>query len=253
LISKKGIKVKETFFATLSIDTIDYEYSENVYIIEGVNELGGNNQIYGWIFLDSLAESVIDTLDPTPVYPYSKLYANYYPSNDESLFSIDDTLFIHYRPNFTNYNDSYYSADYKIIRNYGLSSFSRYYSYNQQGFSEKYQATDYGWADVEDEKNNALRTFSLSQNYPNPFNPSTTIKYSIASQKTPLSGGAWGGFVTLKIYDILGQEVATLVNKEQNAGNYEVKFDANELTSGIYFGRLTSGSFTKSIKMLLVR
>jgi type IX secretion system substrate protein len=90
--------------------------------------------------------------------------------------------------------------------------------------------------------------FSLSQNYPNPFNPSTIIKYSIPSnQKNRV-------FVTnLEVFNILGQNVSTLVNQIQKAGDYEVKFDASGLTSGIYFCRLTNGSFNKSIKMLFVR
>jgi len=104
------------------------------------------------------------------------------------------------------------------------------------------------------ENNNQLPTvFSLEQNYPNPFNPSTTIKYSIPSIKTSLLGGVGGGFVTLKIYDILGCELATLVNEYQKSGNYEVNFDATQLTSGVYFYRLQSGSFVDSKKMILIK
>ena len=92
--------------------------------------------------------------------------------------------------------------------------------------------------------------FVLFQNYPNPFNPSTTIKYSI-----PLVGTSRGvsPHVILKIFDILGREVVTLVNKEQSAGNYEIQFDASELTSGSYFYRITSGEFSESKKMILLR
>jgi len=83
--------------------------------------------------------------------------------------------------------------------------------------------------------------------YPNPFNTSTIIKYSIPSIQ------AGGGFVTLKIYDILGREVITLVNEKQNAGNYEVNFNAKNLSSGIYYYRLKSGSFVESKKMVLLK
>ncbi len=93
--------------------------------------------------------------------------------------------------------------------------------------------------------------FSLSQNYPNPFNPVTTIKYSIP--ESPLSGGVRGGLVTLKIYDILGREVATLVNKQQSAGNYEVKFDASNLASGIYLYKLQAGEFSSVKKLILMK
>jgi len=85
--------------------------------------------------------------------------------------------------------------------------------------------------------------FLLSQNYPNPFNPSTTINYSL-----PKSGN-----VTLKVFDILGQEVTTLVNEKQSAGKYEVKFDAGKLASGIYYYRISVGNFIQTKKMILMK
>ena len=85
--------------------------------------------------------------------------------------------------------------------------------------------------------------FALEQNYPNPFNPSTVIKYSIPQN----------GLVTMKIYNILGQVVETLINKEQNAGNYEVTFDASRLSSGVYIYNITTGNFTSSKKMMLLK
>ncbi|MEN8194716.1 MAG: T9SS type A sorting domain-containing protein [Bacteroidota bacterium] len=101
--------------------------------------------------------------------------------------------------------------------------------------------------------------FELEQNYPNPFNPSTTIKYTVA--KSPLLGGdgrparptSGGGLITLKVYDVLGREVATLVNKEQQPGNYEVKFNADNLNSGVYFYHLKADSFSQSRKMILLK
>ena len=91
--------------------------------------------------------------------------------------------------------------------------------------------------------------FNLLQNYPNPFNPSTTIKYSISRSTEYYSVQQ----VTLKIFDVLGREVATLVNNEQHAGNYEVNFDASGLSSGLYFYKLNSGSYSKTMKMLLLK
>ncbi len=75
--------------------------------------------------------------------------------------------------------------------------------------------------------------YSLSQNYPNPFNPSTKIRYSIADP----------GFVELKVFNAIGEEMVTLLNEYKNAGNYELDFDADELQSGIYFYRIASGNF----------
>lgn len=86
-------------------------------------------------------------------------------------------------------------------------------------------------------------SFSLSQNYPNPFNPSTTINFSVVGN----------GLVSLKVYDLLGREVATLVNEELKSGNYSYKFNAEKLTSGIYVYRLTTKTFTSTKKMMLVK
>ncbi len=98
-------------------------------------------------------------------------------------------------------------------------------------------------------KNQFPTKFSLSQNYPNPFNPSTTIKYSIPRSTEYYSVQQ----TTLKIYDVLGREVATLVNERQKPGNYEVKFNATNLVSGVYLYQLKAGSFTESKKMLLLK
>ena len=96
-----------------------------------------------------------------------------------------------------------------------------------------------------------VKEYSLSQNYPNPFNPSTTIQYSIPSVGTGLALSET--LVTLKVYDILCREVATLVNENKPVGNYEVKFDGSNLSSGIYFYTLKAGSFTETKKMLLLK
>jgi hypothetical protein len=85
--------------------------------------------------------------------------------------------------------------------------------------------------------------FSLEQNYPNPFNPSTRIKYTLPSKE----------FVVLKIFNILGKEIASLVNTEQTAGTYELDFDAFNLNSGVYFYRIEAGSYVDTKKMLLVK
>ena len=90
---------------------------------------------------------------------------------------------------------------------------------------------------------NDITSFKVNQNYPNPFNPSTTISYSIPASS----------FVALKVYDILGNEIATLVDAKKPVGSYEVKFDAVSLTSGIYFYRLQAGDFVETKKMVLLR
>ena len=98
--------------------------------------------------------------------------------------------------------------------------------------------------------------FYLAQNYPNPFNPTTKIKYTIPTPpvSSPLvKGRTKEGFVTLKVYDVLGNEIATLVNEEKPAGEYGVEFDGTGLSSGVYFYQLRAGSFVETKKMVLMK
>jgi len=105
----------------------------------------------------------------------------------------------------------------------------------------RYQTKTFTLTSVEDEI--VVNDFTLEQNYPNPFNPSTIIKYSLADQNP----------VSLKVYDVLGNEVATLVNTTQDVGAYEVNFDASNLASGLYVYTLRAGNFTSTKKMMLLK
>jgi len=93
-------------------------------------------------------------------------------------------------------------------------------------------------------------SYSLGQNYPNPFNPVTKIKFDIP-QSVILSGAK--NLVVLKVYDILGKEIQTLVNEQLQPGTYEATFDGSSLNSGIYFYRLTTEGFTETKKMLMIK
>ena len=114
-------------------------------------------------------------------------------------------------------------------------------NYNYGGsVTIKYSQTPTGIDQIE---NNIPIKYSLHQNYPNPFNPTTTISYGLTQQL----------LVTLRIYNILGQEVATLVNEEKPAGSYEVNWNASNLSSGVYLYRLKTGSFVETKKMILMK
>jgi hypothetical protein len=91
--------------------------------------------------------------------------------------------------------------------------------------------------------NETPETYSLSQNYPNPFNPVTNINFSIPKSS----------FVTLKVYDMLGREIASLVSGELTSGTYKVDFNASEITSGVYFYKIQAGDFTDTKKMILIK
>jgi hypothetical protein len=118
--------------------------------------------------------------------------------------------------------------------------------------SHTFQSECYNITEAREGENYPME-YSLSQNYPNPFNPVTIIKYSIPKLS----------FVTLKVFNVLGREVATLVDEEKPAGNYEVEFfakggptsngDAYNLTSGIYFYTIKAGEFIQTKKMVLLR
>lgn len=123
----------------------------------------------------------------------------------------------------------------------GVGGFqSTYGGGTSDGFIAKFSNIVTG---VEESLDNIPIAFTLMQNYPNPFNPSTTIKYQIPELS----------FTTIKVCDVLGNEVATLVNEEKPAGNYIVTFDASKFASGIYFYRIHAGSFVNTKKMMVIK
>ncbi len=151
--------------------------------------------------------------------------------NDQLEFTItNDTLIV----------KAYSNGDYRFK---GLA----YLGGNVQDMSVPISVS---FSDVSASDDKLPAEFSLKQNYPNPFNPATTIEYSIPVTLSPVT-------VSLVVYNILGQEVATLVNAQQPAGRYEVKFDAGSasggLSSGMYIYRIKSGSFSDSKRMMLVK
>jgi Secretion system C-terminal sorting domain len=142
--------------------------------------------------------------------------------------------------------------DISFVRGYGTSSETHKYTYTDENLNTgKYfyrlKQVDlngsYKYSDVVSATVNQPFKFDLAQNYPNPFNPSTTIKFSIPKASN----------VTLRVYNLLGQEVQTLINGFKQAGNYEIKFNARELTTGMYLYKLEAGAFSSVRKMILMK
>ena len=108
---------------------------------------------------------------------------------------------------------------------------------------------------VIEEGTDVPRQFTLDQNYPNPFNPTTVIRFSLPSQDANQAKGrvGEGSNVVLKVYDLLGREVATLVNEVKEPGSYEVTWDASGVASGVYLYKLRAGAFTETKKLILLR
>ncbi|MBK7630780.1 MAG: T9SS type A sorting domain-containing protein [Ignavibacteriales bacterium] len=140
---------------------------------------------------------------------------------------------------FTDSSFSYNVEDtLKVLEN--LKSYRKYFWKVQPTLSDGNE----GWSEIWSFTTLPLPiTFKLYQNHPNPFNPNTTISYQL-----PIACN-----VRLKIYDILGNEVATLVNEEKPSGSYNVEFTTNNLSSGIYFYRLQAGNFIETKKMILLK
>ena len=177
------------------------------------------------ILVDNFYFIVIDSMD---LFEYELWYhPKSYPPFNPVLIPFDSTFYIDQN-----------EFDIQLIaKNNGVPVDS---------FSQSFRA-DFG-LDVEYEEM-GIYDFELSQNYPNPFNPTTKIRFTI-----PVTlSGVEGSLVTLKIYDVLGNEIATLVNEEKPAENYEVDFDGNGLPSGIYFYQLKAGSFVETKKMILLK
>jgi len=101
---------------------------------------------------------------------------------------------------------------------------------------------EFGYSEVI-ELGSIVADFALDQNYPNPFNPSTTISFAIPAKS----------FVTLKVYNVLGKEVANLVNGEFESGRHSVDFNASDLASGVYYYTVSAGSYTSTKKMILMK
>ncbi|MDH3269324.1 MAG: YCF48-related protein, partial [Ignavibacteria bacterium] len=139
-----------------------------------------------------------------------------------------------------------------FVPGYGTTTETQHYSFTDNDvkpgkYQYKLKQIDYDgtfeYSKIVEVEIPLVNKFSLSQNYPNPFNPTTSLQYAIGSKQ----------FVTLKVFDLLGREVATLINEEKPAGEYKIQFNAANLPSGFYFYQLKAGEYVETRKMVLLK
>jgi|GEM_PF-673042 len=203
----------------------------------------------------STRDIVIDLGSEKPVrqfiadYLYSSSSSIYLPKQVEVLVSKDNINFSNEGniplPNIPPYGAS--ASSYKCVSTLSSPVDARYVKFSVTPgspwtFDDEYEVRNNTTTSINEEKE-IPREYSLQQNYPNPFNPSTVIKYQIAK----------GGHVMLKIYDVLGMEIETLVNEEKAAGNYSFNLNASSFPSGVYFYQIRSGSYIETKKMVLLK
>jgi len=228
-----------TFSVTSLIGNITYYYRVRAYNYGGVT--GSSNTIS------------VTTLPNGPSAPVATaatlitqtgFTANWNTVSTANGYYIDVAI----DPNFENMVTRYQNKDVGNVLTYdliGLAPNLRYYyrvrAYNIEGASDNSNIISVIITDVE---NTSYPTFyRLYQSYPNPFNPSTKIKYDLPQSS----------FVTIKVYDITGKEVKSLVNVQETIGYHEVVFNADDLPSGVYFYRLIAGNYSEVKKMILMK
>ncbi|MFA5834138.1 MAG: T9SS type A sorting domain-containing protein [Bacteroidota bacterium] len=208
------------------VDTIRQDYVGNIWKYKyGVEQLWfdftkENGEVYWYPFTNNRSYTVKVRKGLT-VKTYNGTYTDCISLYFNDTTAIDDEV------------GYIFARGIGIIQKYGAWSDDVLYSANIQS----------GPSTVQSRFGLSPETIVLSQNYPNPFNPSTTITYRVVNP----------GFVKLSVFNQLGQEVASLVNEIQRTGNYSVKFDGNNLPSGVYYYNLTSSSITMTRHCLLIK
>ncbi|NOS85078.1 MAG: T9SS type A sorting domain-containing protein [Ignavibacteria bacterium] len=216
-------------FSSILTDAIGYGFSG------GTNALKSSNSGTNWLPVNTPGSGIITAA----AIGFGTTASNWYAKGNKIYAGV----------NGDNFNFQYTSpfGNYKHMHS-NLTSNTVVWAVRDNGGISKYT----GQIGIQTISNEIPNSFSLSQNYPNPFNPSTKIRFAIPPLNLPLTGGDREG-VILRIYNALGSEITTLVNQQLSPGTYEVDWDASNYPSGLYFYRLTSGSFTETKKMILLK
>ena len=219
--------------AVVNIDMIAYDADDDRLYDIYLKDIGNTNELAA--FIDETAKEHELELTPNFIVP--------------EVESSDHASFWRYGFTATLFGETYYGEDFnpywhKPGDRIDEFNMGYYYELSKLVAGVIAKLAKYGLDSTTDTNEDELRaSFILHQNYPNPFNPSTTISYSISKRS----------YVTIKVYDIIGKEVAELINGEKSAGKYEIQFDANVLSSGIYFYQLEADDFIARRKMILIK
>jgi hypothetical protein len=257
------ILVKEVLGDTIATNSKHYCYIKNQtvggeYVLERIDSSVG--KVYRYLedpglpeneyLLDDLLAEVGDTVNSYRM--------GYHPGSHTTV--LDEITFAKWgltKPKKVFEQYILHPPVYSLTQDIGLDSIYSYFDFGNTWIVLKGCIIDgilYGdttVVSVDDESPAQPLEFSLSQNYPNPFNPTTKIKFTV-----PIAGDAKFASrtnVILKVFDVLGKEVATLVNEEKTAGGYEVEFNGTGLPSGVYFYQLKAGSFVATKKLILLK
>jgi len=208
----------------------------------GYRSLSFNTNEEGQPIKVTWSKHTLDNSDVTKYYIYRKVTTGGTPFLLDSVFANGSGTYT-----YTDNDYAICSGENKILLFYDVRA---YYSPSHQ-FADADFGAVYGFYNTEIDRDNTKPSILMNEvptdysisNYPNPFNPTTTINYQLPKN----------GFVTIKVYDLLGKEVATLVNESKSAGYHIVNFDASKLTSGVYVYTINTNGFVQSKKMLLMK
>ena len=242
--SNNGWNSNQKLDSSFTINGFSFTSGESFYTNYGYNFNINTISLY-YVFLHPAADRI--TISTPNGEPLSLISLAVYQVSEVSTAGLIiegwDNSSLKYSSSFSNITSwkiltLNYSYINKIVIRLDSSASGCLNDYNFDNFTFRSNITS-----VNNDYNKIPKEYKLSQNFPNPFNPSTRIYYSLPKSN----------MVTIKIFDILGKEVKTLVNEYQNAGNYYVEFNADGIASGIYFYRLQSGDYVSIKKMILLK
>lgn len=238
----QGWNADQILDTNLTVDNCMLSSSRNFYTNYGYNFDVNNVSLY-YAFQNTATDMITITKSGNQFFDFKSIAV--YQVSEEGM----DTLTIEgWNGPELKYSGSFLNNNIWQILNLDYTYINK--AVIKTGHSSKGGLLDYNFDNISfnsvtgiDPADNLPKSFSLDQNYPNPFNPSTQISW-----QAPVSG-----WQTLKVYDILGNEVATLVDEQKEAGSYSVSFSGDDLASGLYIYRLSTAGFVSTKKMMLIK